>query len=146
MHLFKQPVWGGSHKTFRNKPGKPYDLHDVENALKPEIQRLEEVGMNPQGQMYALIVAVCSFMLKPRELAQPFGPVLRMADSSRSAISEDLSDNHMAFLWGAVEQVRNPSLRARLADVVWLEKREIGASPYEAAKASVQAYYQVCES
>lgn len=69
---------------------------------------------------------IASMMLEPDTRAAPFQPLGRWPDGTRTMLPEDLNAGHVELLAQLVGVVRNPLLRARLADLVWLKDRSRG--------------------
>ena len=82
-------------------------------------QAIEE-GRQPNGKVLWLLADICSMMLSPKSLNEPFKPIMVM-DGQRSIIPDDLTDADIAFFAQTVDEVGDCWLKARLADVVWLK-------------------------
>jgi hypothetical protein len=69
------------------------------------------------------LAGVCSYMLQPDNARAPFGAVMVMSDR-RSPMPEDLTDSHIAGLESLLATGLPPELEARVADVLWLRRRD----------------------
>lgn len=86
-------------------------------------------------EIYTLLGAICSFHFKP-ENKEPFGPMLVM-NTGRSAIVDDIIDDYIQVLLELLPHVEDPEMRARIADIIWLRKRD-----YKAAEVAIEAYLE----
>lgn len=96
----------------------------------------EEAKNEKVQEIYTLLGATCSFHFKPENKDEPFGPRLVM-NTGRSAIVDDISDEHIQVLHELLPHVEDPEMRARIADVIWLRKRD-----YKAAEVAIEAYLE----
>ena len=83
--------------------------------------------LQAHGNVLSLLADVCSMVLKPDSVNEPFKPVAMFQDK-RSIIPDDLSDGDVIFFARIVNEIDDPSpmghlLKARLADLVWLLQR-----------------------
>ncbi len=67
---------------------------------------------------------------------EPFGPMLQ-ADEHQSQISADLSENELDAICGTLNTVADPEFRARVGDILWLQRRD-----FKAAHIAVAAYIE----
>ena len=87
----------------------------------------EESGDAKAQCLFSLLGGVMSMMLSPDDPAAPFKPVAQFHDG-RTMIPSDLTDEEIVFLRLIVPHVADPEMRARLADLVWVRKRDFGAA------------------
>jgi hypothetical protein len=87
-------------------------------------------------EVFTLLGAVSSFMLRSDSNDEPFAPkaVFR---NSRSAILEDIPDSHLEALKDIASTIKDAEMRARVADVVWITKRD-----FRMAELAVEAYLE----
>lgn len=71
-----------------------------------------------------LIKAVISYYMKPNDTWKPFHPFL-ILDARRSAIPDDLKDEEIAKLEVTYPEIQDSELKSRIADVLWLKKRDV---------------------
>src|SRR5436305_564876 len=79
-------------------------------------------GDAPQAKVLWLLADACSMMLKPASVNEPFQPIMVM-EGRRTALPEDFKEPDIDFLVEISEEVDDPWLRARLADISWLLKK-----------------------
>jgi len=78
-----------------------------------------EQGRNEHGKVLWLLADACSMMLSPSSPNEPFKPIAE-SSSGRTAIPNDLTEAEISFFTEIVDVVDNNWLKARLADLVWL--------------------------
>jgi hypothetical protein len=88
--------------------------------------------------VYALLGALCSFHYRSGDRAQPYGPISQIGER-RSPIPSDLRGAQAEVLAHIVNSIQHPSLRARIADTIWLNDRK----RHQAAQTAVTAYVEV---
>jgi hypothetical protein len=69
------------------------------------------------------LVQLSSFMLRSDSHDEPFGPIAVFRDS-RSAIIEDITGPYLDTLKDIVPTIKDPEMRARISDVLWVTKRD----------------------
>jgi hypothetical protein len=87
-----------------------------------------------------LLAGICSMMLVPEELGDPYRPMVQWGDGTSSMAPEHVPRDATGALAQLVERLDNPALRARIADVVWLRDRSKGR---QIALAAVRAYREL---
>jgi hypothetical protein len=85
-----------------------------------------------------MLAAVIGMHFKPEDRNAPYGPMMVMADGSRTAIPEDFRGEPVAVLAHMAERAHHPLLRARLCDVSWLIERK----RYQLASLAASAYVE----
>lgn len=83
-----------------------------------------EQGNDKKGKVLWLLSDICSLMLNPKNLKNPYSPYMVMADGSRSTTVEDFTDNDIVFFENIVEHCTDNMLQARIADILWLLKKK----------------------
>ena len=87
-----------------------------------EKQALEE-DRQAHGKALWLLANASSMMLSPDSANEPFKPSFE-SQSGRSPIPDDFSETDITFFAEIVERIDDPWLKARLADLVWLIRRD----------------------
>lgn len=72
-----------------------------------------------EGKILWLLADSCSMMLRPSSLNEPFKPYMVM-DGKRSALPEDFQENEIVLFAQIAEEINDPRLCARIADISWL--------------------------
>ena len=128
------------------------DIHHYSTmhvAFEEAARRAFEAGREAEGKVLRLFSDACSMMFDfPTNKTHPFKPnakVYRGGQCYRSPLSEDFSDSDLKFLAeiARLEEMDDPRLKARLSDIVWIEKRPAGISYHEHALNAIKNYRAV---
>ena len=93
-------------------------------ALYQKAQKdADAVGDATASKAYRLLAAVTQIHFKPNDQAEPYGPMFVM-EGRRSIIPSDLRGAQSEVFAAIAPGIVNPGLRARLADIVWLNDRK----------------------
>lgn len=115
----------------------PFEAQDVWSAiLKDECLVGDDA---PDAVGWRTLAGVCSYMLHPDKAHAPFGPMMVMS-GQRSAMPEDLSESDLAQLESLLATCVQPELEARIADVLWLRRRDRRFADH-----AVRAYIEAAE-
>lgn len=115
-----------SRKVYVLCHGAPY-----EKAQKDA----EAAGDATASRAYRLLAAVTQIHFKPNDKAEPYGPMF-VAEGRRSIIPSDLRGTQSDVFAAIAPSISNPGLRARLADIAWLNDRKQAAM----AQLAISAY------
>jgi len=116
---------------------KKCDKKDCDSYFLPFFTKADEAkaaGEAKTEEIFALLGYATSMMLKPNSPTEPFTP-LSVLYNSRSAIIDDFSEDHLKFFGEIVLDISDPELRARIADILWVKKRD-----FRAAELAITAY------
>ena len=83
----------------------------------------QEEGLHQVAEIYHFLNNLASFYLAFGDPAKPFRP-MRIGDGTRSLLPEDLAPADYPVVRNLAERITDPSLRARLFDVLWLEEHD----------------------
>lgn len=97
----------------------------------------EECKDSPSTHVYAFLAILTNFVPKFDTPADPYGPMFVFHDK-RGCIPSDLSESDIAALQKVAPKTKDPALRARLHDVLWVLKKDHNACA-EAAKQYFEA-------
>ena len=97
---------------------------------------IEANGDEAKSELFTLLGAITSLRLKPESNSEPFGPVFVTHDS-RSPTIDDIYDEHLTFLGEIVQDIIDPEIRARIADILWVRKRD-----YHMAELAIKSYLE----
>ena len=118
---------------------KKCDRKECERYFPPFFNKADEAkaaGEAKTEEIFALLGYVTSMMLKPNSPTEPFTP-LSVLYNSRSAIIDDFSEDHLKFFGEIVLDISDPELRARIADILWVKKRD-----FRAAELAITSYLE----
>ncbi|MDN3510410.1 MAG: DUF4209 domain-containing protein [Candidatus Jettenia sp.] len=79
-------------------------------------------GNTAKGKVLWLLADVCSMMLKPESINEPFQPFVVM-QGKRSAIPEDFTNSDLVFFEDILPEIEDYCLKARIADTLWLVRQ-----------------------
>ena len=96
----------------------------------------------PEARVFTMLSAVTGMHLKADEREEPYGPLMTLADGSRTAVLADFRNGHVDLLAEIAMRCRNPVLKARLADVCWVLDRRRG----RLGAVAIAAYIDTIES
>ncbi len=128
---FDQSNW---QKVIENSEKK--ECHYYSSAFLKQARECEEKNEQPNQEIYSIFGGLTSMMLKSESPTEPYQPVAVFNDK-RSAITDDYSDDVINLLSDYLEKIDDPELRARIADVVWLRKRD-----FLAAQIAINSYLE----
>ena len=98
------------------------DCHELTSAYGAASRQAEEQGNVAEKSVYSFLCAATGLHFKPEEVVA-FGPMMTMGDK-RTAIPDDFRGELTRTLIPVVPRIRNVALRARLADVTWMNSRK----------------------
>lgn len=104
-----------------------------------------EAGEHGKSRALWVLADAVSMMLVPKSSTSPFGASVQTSEG-RSAIPSDFSAEELDVLGQFVAHVDEPWLRARLADLVWFQKRPRKGDMLLAAVDAYRSVPLTCES
>ena len=91
------------------------------------------------GKILWLLADACSMRIKPSDMNEPFINFLTMdSTGNRSALADDFQVEDVAFFAKIANKITTPKLRARIADIVWVIKRD-----HKLALLAIDSYVQI---
>lgn len=82
---------------------------------------LKENGEDAKSDMYKLLGNICSMMLYPSSLNEPFKPIWQnYEEGTRSIIPDDLNLAELEFFEVILTSIDEPMLKGRVSDLLWL--------------------------
>ena len=100
-----------------------------------------DIGNTLEHQVFRLLASIAHMTFKPEDRAEPYAPQWVMGNR-RSIIPADLKGEQSRALANMASGIRNPGLRARLADIAWYNDR----SSQTMAQVAISAYCETIES
>jgi hypothetical protein len=91
-------------------------------------------------RVFSLLHTVASFWPNFDAKGNPYGSMMSRFDGTRSLNAEDLTEPDLAALTAILEKIEDPEYRARVADVLWVTKRN-----FKAACIAVNAFLESAE-
>lgn len=115
-----------------------YGYTTIRRSLESLSKTMLDAGHTNEQKTLELLATVASMRLMPSSLNEPFKPIYEDFQlGRRSAIPEDLSPEELSFFEQILNDINEPFLKARLADILWLlgQPRKI-----DHAKLAIDAY------
>ena len=100
-----------------------------------------DAGNTIEHRVFRLLSSIAHMTFKPEDRAEPYAPQWVMGDR-RSIIPADLKGEQSRALATIAPEIRNPGLRARLADIAWHNDR----SSRTMAQIAITAYCEAIDS
>lgn len=100
------------------------DYSSYWSILSDNARKEIELGNDKKGKVLWLLAEICSLMLNPSSLQNPYTPVAIWSNGTRSVAVEDFTEADIAFFENIVEDCKNNMLQARIADLLWLLKKK----------------------
>ena len=91
-------------------------------------------------RVYSFLNVVASFHATPDSRTSPYHSMWQKSDGTRSLNPDDLSEEDLNALQSIVQEIEDPEFRARVADVLWIRRKD-----YKAAKLAVPAFLESAE-
>jgi len=131
MEDFRKSNW---QKVIELSEEKECDYYSSEFFKKA--RECEEKNDRKNQEIFTILGDIASMMLESESHAEPYHPVAVFHDK-KSAIIDDYSDEVIDILAGLVSDIKDPEMRARIGDIVWLRKRD-----YKVAKETINSYLE----
>ena len=110
------------------------------SAFKDAMEKADDEDRPAHGKVLWLLSIACSMCLSPKSLNEPFKPLMQSSEG-RTPIPDDLSKSDIDFFAEIAGAIDDPWLRARLADLVWLKRRNKGGFPF--VLMAIDAYREI---
>ena len=120
------------------------DCWSLGSLYQTAASRQDEAGNATAARVFGLLSAIVQIHFKPEDRSEPYGPQFVM-DGRRSMIPADLRGDQSAVIAELVPALRNPGLRARLADIVWFNDRKLASMAHRAIDAYCEAVQLVLD-
>lgn len=114
---FKSSGWEEAFQV--SGVNEPFLIADI---LAKKGQKATEEGNMAQSKVLWLLADVCSMVLQPSSLNEPFKPYF-INHTQRSATPDDFSKNDIDYFMLILPSITFPWLKARLSDLIWLQHR-----------------------
>src|ERR1700676_868926 len=98
----------------------------------------QAAGDDRRARVFGILNSICGQHFKPGDPSGPFGPMW-VVGGQRSAIPQDFKGAQAAVFQQLLPEIVHPGLRARLAEMIWLNNRKA----HDAARLAITAY---CET
>ena len=116
---------------------EPYDYALFSSRLSDEFGQAHKDGDPVRKEVFRILSAACSMCLRGDNRTAPFAPMWE-GMGQRSAMPEDFGESSLDLFSESLPEIQNPWLRSRLADVLWIRRKE-----YKDALTAIDAYRQI---
>ena len=113
------------------------DCWTLADLYKTAAAKQTENGNESAAQVFEFLSAVTNIHFKPNDRAKPYGPLFIMS-GKRSIVPADLRGDQSTVFAEIVATIQNPGLRARLADIAWINNRALSSM----AQQAIGSYYR----
>ena len=96
-----------------------------------------EIGDELGERVYSFLNIVASFFPNFGSEMSPYRAMWQKPDGTRSLIPDDLTDQDLDALQGIVREIEDPEYRARVADVLWVSRKD-----FKAAQLAVSSFLE----
>ena len=128
---FEQCLWQKVIEESENKQCSTYS-----DNFFSKLHEAKENNNLKEQEMYALLASITSLYLDLDSREQPFKPKV-VLQNSRSAALDDINDYYLDLLKELVPDIVDAEMRARVADILWVRKRE-----HKMAAIAVESYIE----
>lgn len=104
--------------------------------LVKRFKELEQNGDEKGARVFRFLGAVASLALRAEEIDSPFLPFI-VWENHRSAALEDFGTAEMDILEGLLLTTRDPAMRARFGDLLWITRKD-----HKAARIAAESYLE----
>ena len=112
--------------------------------LHAKAQELQDIGDERGHNVFMLLASISSYRLNFDSPSEPYGSMKITVDGTRPSTPSDLSKTDLETLSSVIPTTANPEFKARIADIVWVCKKD-----YKSAQVAIDAYLasaQILES
>jgi hypothetical protein len=113
------------------------EVHSYYGIFTAAADSCKQAGDDLGRRIFSLLYVVASFHPNYDAKGNPYGSMWTNADGSRSLNAEDLTETDLVALSGIVAEITDPEFRARVADVLWVTRKD-----FKAAKIAVAAFLE----
>ena len=118
------------------------DCESLSDFYKAAGKKHAESGNHVSASVYELMFQVTWMYIRSDNFAEPFVAIFGSSKGSRSITASDLKGEQSAVFATIVGDIGNPGLRARLADIVWLNDTEL----HDMAQLAIGAYCEAVQA
>lgn len=112
------------------------ECYHYSTLLFKKARDYEEKNDHTNQAVFTILGGITSMMLKSESHPEPYQPLALFHDK-RSPVMDDYSDEIINILSALVSDIRDPEMRARVGDIVWLRKGE-----HNAAQEAINSYLE----
>lgn len=104
--------------------GPEQSYSSICQSLNAEATICEQSGDNASAECLRLLASSCSMMMEASSVNEPFKPIWQdFQEGRRSTIADDFTIAQLSFFETILDDIDEPWLKGRLADLLWLCRR-----------------------
>lgn len=124
--------------TYDTSPDERYGYPSLMYSLQKYSEKMAEQGKVINSKVFILLAQAASMMLVASGINEPFKASFQDFQSGRrSALPDDFNEEELTFFENILNDVDEPLLKARLADLLWLLRKPRKS---EYAKEAIDSY------
>jgi len=101
-----------------NEPFK-HGYYSISSGFRAFAIQVKKDKNEPLANALDLCACIFSMKLNPSSVNEPFGAIMRLSDK-RTAIADDFNEVELSFIANVMNDVKEPMIQARFADLLWL--------------------------
>ena len=110
--------------TYDVSPDNHFGYSSIMQCLDKSSKEKSESGLEGQGIVLSLLSRSASMMMTPESLNEPFKAYFQDYQAGkRSPLPEDFTTDELVFFTDILNDISDPWLKSRLADLLWLCKK-----------------------
>ena len=110
----------------------------LSQSFNKEADTYKEQGEVAKSQVFLLLGKACSPMFNAQSINEPFRPIFQdFQKGMRSAIPSDFTIEELVFFETIIDEINEPWLKGRLADILWLCRKP---KDHQHARMAIEAY------
>ena len=122
------------------------DCWSLARLYRAAASEQDKAGNEIAARIFGLLSAILGIHFKPKDRSEPYGPrFVNIERDERTMIPEDLRGVQSAVIAEVAPAFRNPGLRARLADIAWLNDKQLASTAFCAIDAYCEAVQLVLD-
>lgn len=118
------------------EPDKREEIDNYSTPLFAAAKVAAEAGDRRAEQVHVLLGSASSMFYDSNDAAEPLKPMFVMANS-RSAALSDFEDQHLDPIAAVYAEIADREMKARLADILWIRRKD-----HQAARVAAAAYLE----
>lgn len=136
--LYSRDDFVASNWSYDGSKEDHYGYFSVVKSLDNNVKEKLDAGLEGQVRVLRLLSRAASMMLDPSSLNEPFTACIQDPRTGRrSDLPDDFTKEELLFFEEIINDIEDPWLKARLADLLWLLEKP---KKPEHAKAAIDSY------
>ena len=128
----------GWHEVIDQAAAK--EFYAYSSGFQTRAKEAADAGDRKREEVYAILLAAIDAHLEPGREGELFVPKMEW-EGKRTLLPDDIPDMHLDVLRELAPTIADPELRARIADILWVRRRD-----HQMAALAVDAYLEVAQT